>query len=105
MKNWKILMGLGLMVLLTFLSSCDLFTTGQGYVLHVFNETQYKVQVTVDGETAGEVEAQSNKEFGEFTQSAASEWEARDTEGNNLVWRETQDTTTANSYEWYLRIE
>ncbi|MBN1272505.1 MAG: hypothetical protein JXB26_09560 [Candidatus Aminicenantes bacterium] len=105
MRKWKLSLGLVVLVFIVFLPSCDLFKTGQGYVLHVFNETEYKVQVYVDDELVGDVEAQGNEEFGDLTQSAASQWRAQDTEGRNLVWEETQNTTTADVYDWYLRVE
>lgn len=77
----------------------------EGYYIDVHNETDYRVTVSVDSVVAGEVEAQSNQKFGEFTPNQQSEWIARDTEGVNLEWKEIRNTSSDETYEWHLTVE
>jgi len=80
-------------------------TEEEGYFLHVYNDTDFRVTVSVDSALVGEVDAQSNKKFGEFTPKEQSEWIARDTDGKNLEWKEVKSTSSDVTYEWHITIQ
>ena len=102
----KLILFISLIVLVICLPhiQCDP-TKEEGYYLDVYNETDFRVTVSVDSVVAGEVEAQSDKKFGEFTPNQQSEWIARDTEGKNLEWKEVKSTSSDVTYEWHITIK